>query len=262
MGTGRLQPRQIMVALLAGSLAGCEDNPHGSPEPASSAAVAPGPSSLKSSPAFFAGLTPGHYEAVLFRLMIPAATGEIQRRFTEAGQSHADWMMAYADEHADLPPGTPLPYHPKFGISEAEYDQLKRAYETMKVHELERFDLTLKVRAGKLAFSATGKHAYLSKLALHPDGQLDFGTIVIDKPKRAEELKGRFGTWSGHYWTHNASQRAERKLDTLEVDLGTVLETRRRFLRLQRKRSDGKTLVESHDLLMWIDPKPANAGGR
>ena len=258
MGKGRSQPLQIMLALLVGGLVGCDDKAQRAAGSTSVSPASPPASSAERPPVFFAGLAPGRYLAVVFRLMIPAAAGEIQQRFTEAGRQHAAWMMAYADEHAGLPPGTPLPYHPKFGISAAEYEQLQQAYAQMKVHELERFELTLTRRAGKLAFAASGKHGFLSKLALAPTGQLHFGAIVVDQPKAAESLKGRFGTWSGHYWVHAESQRTERRLDRLEVDLGTVLATGRRFLRLDRKKSDGQALVESHDLLMWLDPQPAH----
>ncbi|MBW2456672.1 MAG: hypothetical protein JRI68_19305 [Deltaproteobacteria bacterium] len=256
-----------MLALLVGGMFACNETDRAGPPPATSAATSPAPAAPATTPSaslptFFAGLAPGRYDAVHFRMMIPASAGEIQQRFTEAGQQHAQWMMAYAEEHASLPPGTPLPYHANFGISAAEYVQLLRAYEHMKAHEVERFDLTVKRVGAKLAFGVAGKHAYLAKLTLSPTGRLDFGNIVIDKPKRADALKGKFGTWSGYYWVHNGSSRAEGRLDTLAVDLGTVLATSRRFLRLQRKRSDGQAIVESHDLLLWIDPKPAHAGGR
>lgn len=250
-----------MLALLAGGLLGCDDSARDAAPATATASGPPEPSSAPASPPlFFAGLTPGRYVGVQFRLMIPAAVGEIQQRFAEAGRKHAEWMTAYADQHANLPPGTPLPYHPNFGISAAEYDQLKQAYGNMKVHEVERFDLQVKQRGDKLTFAAHGQHSFLDELAISPTGQLHFGAIVVDKPKRAESVKGRFGTWSGYYWAHNASNRAERKLDTLEVDLGTVHSSGRRFLRLARKRSDGQAIVESHDLLVWIDPAPAHAG--
>ncbi len=244
-----------LLALLSGALGACENSSSVDPVTTSSLATAMA-STAASQPAYFAGLAPGRYVAVVFRMMIPAAVGEIQQRFAEAGRQNGEWMMAYAEQHAGLPPGTPLPYHPKLGISEAEYETLTQAYQQMKIHEQERFDLTVTRRGSKLQLAAAGKHAFVSKIAIRDTGRLHFGDLVVNQPKRAEALPGRFGAWSGYYWTYSASNRAARRLDTLQIDLGTVLISDRRFLRVSRKKSDGKAIVESHDLLCWIDPQP------
>ncbi len=262
MATGAGRFAVCLVALLGGAISACQgassgsSGSSGSPVPSPSGPSAQG-STQRHQPAYVAGLTPGRYVAVVFRLMIPAAVGPIQQRFAEAGRQHAQWMMSYAEQHAALPPGSPLPYHPKFGISEAEYQTLTQAYRQMKVHEQERFDLTVTRRGDKLRLAATGKHAFVSKIAISDTGRLQFGDLVVDKPRRAEALAGKFGTWSGYYWAYDPSQQPQRQLNSLEIDLGTVLTSNRRFLRVSRKQSDGKAIIESHDLLCWIDPQPA-----
>jgi len=195
-------------------------------------------------------LEPGHHTAVPVTPSLPAELGDVQMRFAQAMATQQDWLQKYLAE-LQLPPGTTLPYHPNFAITEAEYHKLTHAYEHPVFAEGGRHDLELRVDGDALRFTAAGALAPLVPLVIEAGGRLRYGELVVDRPERVENLEASFGTWSGFSWRRDVSNVSARQLDILEFALGRTPD--RRFLHLSRRRSDGAAMAENIELLAWID---------
>ena len=233
-----------LLALLA--LGACSSGP----STTSSSSDAP-PAAAPVAPEHWVGLRPGRHTAVPFTLSIPAQLGEVQARLTRAAAIHQTWLQQYLDD-LHLPPGTPLPYHPNLGVTEAEYRSLQHAYEHPTVVENERRDIDVRVEDGALRFSAQGPLAPLELLVVEASGRVRYGeSSVVERPVRVEGQQAKFGPWTGFSWQSDESDRTRKKLDVLELALGHV--AGRRFIHLARRTSDGVAMTEQLELLAWIE---------
>ncbi|MFZ6181644.1 hypothetical protein [Nannocystis pusilla] len=238
------------AALLAVLVAACSrDASLSSPAPAPS--PAPGaPVAAPQAREHWLGLEPGRHTAVPFAPSLPAELGDVQMRFAQAMASQQSWLQQYLAD-LQLPPGSPLPYHPNFAITEAEYHELTRAYQHPIFAEGERRDLEVQVEGDALRFAAAGPLAPLARLAIEADGRVRYDDVVVDRPERVEDLAAQFGAWSGFSWRRDASSPSSRRLDVFDLELGRV--AGRRFLHLARRRGDATGMAEDIELLAWID---------
>ena len=68
----------------------------------------------------------------LMELVAPRDLQNIVAKFQAAAQNDQDWFKSYIAKHAD---SQPLPYHPRLGITQAEYDRFLKISETLDLQE-------------------------------------------------------------------------------------------------------------------------------
>ncbi|HVU56678.1 MAG TPA: hypothetical protein VHD83_16560 [Puia sp.] len=101
----------------------------------------------------------------------PADIRDILLRFNSAIAANREWFTAYSSR---LSPGQPLPYDPKFGITQGEYERIKsmdKVHPALKVVDTQRVNV---LRQGdRISFKGEGEGRILGYL------EFDLGKNVL-----------------------------------------------------------------------------------
>jgi hypothetical protein len=123
----------------------------------------------------------------------------IAAKFKQAIEKDAAWFQSYV---AKVKNGEPLPYHPRLGITKAEYDRLLHAKSGLS----DRGAVSIKVKTdaqGNLGFSADDKASALNEVRL-PRGQqyveTPFGNLTTLTDVSQVDAESPTGRWKGVQW--------------------------------------------------------------
>ncbi|HEY8967821.1 MAG TPA: hypothetical protein VIM64_01985 [Puia sp.] len=101
----------------------------------------------------------------------PADIRGILLRFNSAIAANKEWFTAYTSH---LPPGQPLPYNEKFGITQAEYERIKsidKVHPALKVVDTQRISILR--QDNRISFKGEGEGRILDYL------EFDLGRNVL-----------------------------------------------------------------------------------
>jgi hypothetical protein len=101
----------------------------------------------------------------------PADIRGILLRFNSAIAANKEWFTAYTSH---LPPGQPLPYNEKFGITQAEYERIKsidKVHPALKVVDTQRISILR--QDSRISFKGEGEGRILDYL------EFDLGRNVL-----------------------------------------------------------------------------------
>jgi len=108
---------------------------------------------------------------VLTEFDFPADIRGILLRFNSAIAANKEWFTAYTSH---LPPGQPLPYNEKFGITQGEYERIKsidKVHPALKVVDTQRISILR--QDDKISFKGEGEGRILDYL------EFDLGRNVL-----------------------------------------------------------------------------------
>jgi hypothetical protein len=117
-----------------------------------------------------------------------------------AARQDPEWFRDYS---TSSPPGTPLPFHEKLGLTRAEYDDYLALWRKREFRPLEEVMILLRESAGGTwTITATGEASMLSTLRFHP--QDDIFRSPNGELKRIEDIEAHpdsiLGAWKGPEW--------------------------------------------------------------
>jgi hypothetical protein len=179
-------------------------------------------------------ITSGRHSFEVLEKDIPADLREILVRYRTNLGSNREWYVAYEKEHANE---KPIPYHAKFGITEAEYARINNDIPTLKTKTKSIEALSVSHARDSIRFEGEGNFTIFDAVIfdlknndLHVDWQL-----IPYVGEITETLKTSLaGDWKGHQWK-------------LEVgDLQKAIDTRGDYSFLELsfgKTTDGKTVL-------------------
>ncbi|HST36368.1 MAG TPA: hypothetical protein VLK25_07040 [Allosphingosinicella sp.] len=146
---------------------------------------------------------PGTYPARAMRLAVPADYRRLAARMMGAIQRDRAWFETYARQH----PGArgPLPWHPRFGMSAADYRRMIALSSEIRLEEVGRLPLGVAAApGGGLVLSAGGPAARLNGIVLHPERD------SVDTPRgrltrrvaiNQNNPDAPTGPWTGVQWS-------------------------------------------------------------
>jgi len=134
---------------------------------------------------------------------------ELQKRMTNAINQNSAWFESYKKEF-DLP----LPYHPNFGLSAAEYTELLKLYETNKPElqktGTEKIDVIRK--KNKIEFKGKGKLKFLNRFTINlNDNTIDFNDQILKyvSAESSSDTNHIFkSAWSGYTYEYLEPENA------------------------------------------------------
>lgn len=130
----------------------------------------------------------------------PAEIDKHVAKVEAAARVDPDWFREYS---TSSPPGTPLPYHEKLGLTRAEYDDYIALWRKREFRPMEDVMLLLRESTGGTwTLTATGEASMLSTLRYHveadefrsPNGKLD---RIEDIDAHPDSI---LGAWKGPEW--------------------------------------------------------------
>lgn len=153
---------------------------------------------------------PGVHPARELQVAAPAEDAALAQRIAAAVQRNSAWFQAYVAEHSKR--GGALPYHPNFGVSDAEYARMLSMARRMILQEVSRVDLSVGTSGdGSLTLSSTGGAARLNGIAIHPEKDVvetPFGRLTHRVAINQDDANSPTGRWKGVQWSNEARQGA------------------------------------------------------
>jgi hypothetical protein len=143
----------------------------------------------------------GIIEGNLMELRSPKQLQEIQDKFQQAMSKNREWFTEYA---YNAEPGKPLPYHPNFGITQAEYQKLIELSSQLVLNKVGKVKLKIqKTPQGDLVISCENRKFPLHGLELDNKGtrfKTPYGYLETVSQINQNNEKSPTGTWKGIQW--------------------------------------------------------------
>jgi len=145
--------------------------------------------------------------ALLGKAMELTSSAEDQRiaaKFQQATQKDPAWFRTYAAKVKD---GDPLPYHPRLGVTKAEYDRLINT--KLSLAEKGAVSIELKTDAqGGLELSADGLASALNGVRLPPgqkSAETPHGKLTVYTEISQDNPESPLGRWKGVQWKNDGT---------------------------------------------------------
>ena len=200
-------------------------------------------------------LYPGEYEAeVMDSIIRLPREQELDARLTENIQDNYEWYNNYLQQH---PGEYPLPYHPNFGISEAEYNELNTLKKNIQVQPSYKGTLKVVRDGGFISFQGTGKLQVLNKIRFEVSAHtVYFDRYILslsDTLHITSENHGLKSAWDGYTWRFTDPENID--METIKnpenltakhynVTLGQLKKNHKTLLRVtQREMVNGETIT-------------------
>ena len=169
-------------------------------------------------------LEPGSHPVWIMDLRPPAEAETLMRQWLGALRADPEWYASYSKAHSR--PGEPLPYHPKMGMSEAQYQRMLSLAKQMKLTRIERAVLTV-TREGATRVALHGGAALPDLTGITVDFAADrvttpFGRLEGSEPISVTDPESATGPWSGRTWRVDTVDPATRQGAAVQFNLGRL----------------------------------------
>ncbi len=200
-------------------------------------------------------LYPGEYPAeVLDSIVRSPREQELDERLTEAIQSNYEWFNQYLQEHRGE---IPLPYNSRFGLSEAEYNELNTLKQNIQVMASYQGPLKVIRNGGFISFHGEGKLSVLNRVNFNmSNGSVQMANYILslsDTLHITGENHGLKSAWDGYTWRftdpENINMETIKNTENLSakhynITLGFLKKNHKTLLRItQREMVNGETTV-------------------
>jgi hypothetical protein len=187
------------------------------------AAEAPSPSVVQLPPEAEL-LEPGSHPVWIMDLRPPAEAETLMRQWLGALRADPDWYASYSKAHSR--PGEPLPYHPKMGMSQAQYQRMLVLAKQTRLTRIERAVLTV-TREGATRVALHGGAALPDLTGITVDFAADrvttpFGRLEGSQPIAVTDPDSATGPWSGRTWRFDTVDPATGQGAVVQFNLGRL----------------------------------------
>jgi hypothetical protein len=219
-----MRDHRFPLLVLTTLLVGCGTPQTGAaPEPHASSA--PGDSVLALIPT-------GTVRVTVMNLVSPPRLEQLTARFQAAVQKEPGWWSEYMVANAR--PGEPLPYHPGFGITEAEYDEMLGLFGQMRLAPAAEVEMTVHASGDRRFRLNGGRHLpELTGIVIDLGRnrvETPFGATTTRNPIAASERQQATGPWTGVSWKYDGVDETAMSGAHVRLALGRLEESGRGIL--------------------------------
>lgn len=129
---------------------------------------------------------------------------ELSFRMQKAVESNDEWYRQWAIHYRQLPV---LPYHPNFGLSKAEYNELMEMKKNKNLTHSAIHKITVINKEGQISFDTRGSIPYLDKLKFDAkENTVAMENYILrfrDTLFIANENHGLKSMWKGYSWRYD-----------------------------------------------------------
>jgi hypothetical protein len=188
--------------------------------------------------------------ARVMTLAVPLRLDTLSRLFQGAIARDPAWMLEYIRK-VNAPPGKPLPYHPRLGVSEEEYREMLSLLEEVRfVPAFEAPLFVVGTEDGRYRLDGGVDMVELSAVVIDPERGVvstPFGTLSNAEVVRPHPDQRATGPWAGLSWHRDDFDPETGAGVTVRFNLGRLTDSGDGMLTYEAKRMEGGALVESID---------------
>ena len=180
----------------------------------------------------------------------------------EAARKDPEWYEKFSKES---PPGVPLPFHPKIGLTQEEYDEYRALWEKREFKVVEPLVLQLKeTKEGVWVIRSVGKANPISTLRYHADKDVFIspnGTLERSEDVKADP-ESTLREWSGHEWQMDDETSLGTTMENVAIGQSGDGKYGMLIYRLTEVTTDGKPIYDTSFVIRFpkgkagILPKP------
>ena len=132
---------------------------------------------------------------------VPPDLANIAMRYRKAVTKEKIWFAKYKEDNKDV---SPLPYHPKFGITDKEYDRLNNEYPNLGTKVTDTKKVTVIIEGNTIRFKGEPGFAFLDLIEINKD----LNKVLIDSMTNTQfigqvyEDSAAIGNYSGYKWKY------------------------------------------------------------
>lgn len=207
-------------------------------------------------------LAPGTHPVWIMDLRPPAEAETLMRQWLTALRADPQWYAAYSKAHSR--PGEPLPYHPKMGMSEPQYQRMLSLARQTKLTRIERAALTV-TREGPTRVALHGGVVLPDLTGVSVDFAADrvntpYGRLEGSQPIAVTDPESPTGPWSGRRWSVDTVDPATRQGTVAELNLGRLADGTAMLYYDAKRFVKGEVRSRAFHLLTFATAQPAAAG--
>ncbi len=184
--------RALPLLALLFLLAACETTAPQAPAPQ---ATAPGPLTI-------ADLLPeGTVNADILAVRIPPRAEELAEKMRNAFREKPEWLADYIKRNAQ--PGKPLPYHPNFGVTKDEYDELLQLSKKPRIVTIDTKPVSFDKQDNAFTISSNGAFPFLDGTVIDTRQMsvtTRYGVLRSAQWQTSKGLDSAIGEWRGYNW--------------------------------------------------------------
>lgn len=191
----------------------------------------------------------GQLKVEVMQLAGPEPYPTLIARFLRAAREHGPWLLEWTKQAG---PG-PLPWHPKMGLSRAEYERLLALQSQLRYQPEREAVISVRRSDGWLVMDGGDALPDLWEVMLNPAARSlrsplgdcpSFKTIVASVKQKAT------GPWQGYTCSQITGEPGKGDFTSVVFHLGRLVESRKVFLSFQAKRLRGAGPLERLDVVL------------
>lgn len=188
----------IVIALLVGSavrIAAAQSSQSAQQPPST-----PPDSAARSAIDVRALLAPGRHAADIMELQHQPRVAELSAKLTKAVQQDTQFFRQYL---SGAGAGGAVPWHPKMGLTEAEYREYLFLARQVIPRKIGETVLTVRADGGRLVIDAGERVPALRQVVIHVDSDFvrtTLGELTERSEVRSDEMQSLAGRWTGVRW--------------------------------------------------------------
>jgi len=224
--------------------------------------AAPAEPAKKAAPDLNSIIPSGSFKAELMRLAFDKSAEEISKRFNEALSKDPAWLQDYMAQNAGV---KPLPYHPKFGISEEDYKRMLKSFERKTIEPVAVVEMTVApMPDGSISLECPQMGTAFAGLSIETaSGKLRTPYLEIEAPvardsKIEKDPSNPFGDWTGLSWKGTSRSKDGGDFKSISLIAGKLDSGDACFIAYRVKAMEGgKISRNSEAVFRFKPPRPS-----
>ena len=195
----------------------------------------------------------GDLQVEVLELWSPPRLAVLERKFLAAALADSLWFKA---QLAATPPGRPLPYHPKLGLTESEYREFLDLTSRSQMRPTATGVLTIESIPNGWRIGDQSAIAALRGLQIDTVANVvhsSFGTLLSWRPVAPSDAQ-RIGRWGGPRWRLVVGDTSSITSTVANFAIGRVSETRQRILYFDGTRTENGQITASESVVLRAGP--------
>jgi hypothetical protein len=204
-------------------------------------------------------LRAGAADVDVMELAAPAPYAELSARFVEALRRDREWSTEYVRA---APEGEPLPYHPRLGLSEAEYREMLALTDSMRLRSLGSAPLVVQATARGWRLDGDSTLPDLTGIEIDTVAgvvRTPFGEAPGPAMHPATPEQKVTGPVDRFVWKHKAFSADMRDGVSIDFSLGRLRESGRTLLYYDARRIAGGALTGRVSRMLLMDAPSADS---
>lgn len=178
-------------------------------------------------------LRTGTVEVEQLDLAYSKRADELHLKFQTSVATNRTWFLDFVKR---APPGRTLPYHPNFGLTEAEYAEYEKAFETGRLVPVRRSSLSFQRDGDVWTLSTGSADAPITKIKLNTQTgslQASLGEVGLPTWRASDREDTPIGAYEGYSWQREDGNAAAGTVAIVSLDIWRIKKTGKIFWRFK-----------------------------